>query len=401
MFAEKQPISRLCEPLAVGSPAASAAHVASVALSVEACDSIDKLVALRSEWQQLADAHGEGLPFRTWEWQVAWWTHFSLHQKWIQDSLFVRTFRAPSGRLVGIAPLILTERPFGLRVVDFFGADPNITELRGILCDPQWAKAVHESMRRWLADSKGDWDLMNWRGLREEATGLSEIQIWKEVPNYILALPSSWQEFKSTRGRNVKESLRKCYNSLKRDGHSLAMAVAVTPSEIADGVQRFLRLHEARAGMAGATPHPNVFCTEAAQRFLAEVAQRLAERRMARVFQLLVNGEVVAARVGFALGQSLYLYYSGFDPRWAEYSVATTLVAEILQHAIHEGFRSVNLSTGTDVSKTRWGPDKISYFDALQVGSPWRGWLAYHAYRSGPRSARLMALARSVVGRKR
>ena len=37
------------------------------------------------------------------------------------------------------------------------------------------------------------------------------------------------------------------------------------------------------------------------------------------------------------------------------YSVMTTTVAETLKWAIEHGFRSVNLSPGTDVSKTRWG----------------------------------------------
>jgi hypothetical protein len=33
----------------------------------------------------------------------------------------------------------------------------------------------------------------------------------------------------------------------------------------------------------------------------------------------------------------------------------TTTVVETLEYAIREGMASVNLSTGTDASKTRWG----------------------------------------------
>ena len=65
---------------------------------------------------------------------------------------------------------------------------------------------------------------------------------------------------------------------------------------------------------------------------------------------------MVASRVAFVLGDELYLYFSGYEPEWSRYSVMTTTVAESIKWAIERKMRVVNLSTGTDVSKTRWGP---------------------------------------------
>lgn len=77
------------------------------------------------------------------------------------------------------------------------------------------------------------------------------------------------------------------------------------------------------------------------------------------MFELRVAGEVVASRVGFATGEAIYLYYSGYDPQWGRYGVMTTTLAEIVCYAIGCGLASLNLSTGDDVSKTRWRPDRI------------------------------------------
>jgi len=62
------------------------------------------------------------------------------------------------------------------------------------------------------------------------------------------------------------------------------------------------------------------------------------------VFQLRIADAVVASRIGFVIGDGLYLYPSGFDPAWGRYSVMTTMMAEALRYAIASGLRTVNLS---------------------------------------------------------
>jgi CelD/BcsL family acetyltransferase involved in cellulose biosynthesis len=102
--------------------------------------------------------------------------------------------------------------------------------------------------------------------------------------------------------------------------------------------------------------------------------------------------------VGFAFGGSLYLYYSGYDPAWGKYSVMTTVMAEAIRYAIAEGFAEVNLSTGNDVSKTRWGPKSHVYREALQRSGLPRGNVALKAYRCALK-ARENKTLRNLAGR--
>ena len=139
--------------------------------------------------------------------------------------------------------------------------------------------------------------------------------------------------------------------------------IAQTPEAVRGAVDVFLALHTRRANLKDTVIHPNRFDGEGSRRFLYDVCDRLAHRGVTRVFLMRIKGEVVAARIGFVVGSSLYLYYSGFDPAWAKYGVATTIVAEAMKYAISLGLTTVNLSTGTDVSKTRWGARPVSYFD--------------------------------------
>ena len=77
---------------------------------------------------------------------------------------------------------------------------------------------------------------------------------------------------------------------------------------------------------------------------------------------------------------SLYLYYSGYDPTYARYSVMTTVVAEAIKFAIANGFRTVNLSTGSDESKLRWKPRVRIYREASLVSPSLRGAVAHDSY---------------------
>ena len=112
-----------------------------------------------------------------------------------------------------------------------------------------------------------------------------------------------------------------------------------------------------RSNLTDTVPHPDFFATERRRLFLHRIAQDLAAKERFMIGRLFVDGRVVATRILLPTENSMYLYYSGYDPAWKKYSVMTTLTAECIKMAIAGGFKTVDLSTGTDVSKTRWGPE--------------------------------------------
>jgi hypothetical protein len=58
----------------------------------------------------------------------------------------------------------------------------------------------------------------------------------------------------------------------------------------------------------------------------------------------------------------------------------TTTTAEAIQYAIRHGLKTVNLSSGNDVSKTRWGPREVSYRCAYEYGRRLSSRLVSQAY---------------------
>jgi CelD/BcsL family acetyltransferase involved in cellulose biosynthesis len=103
---------------------------------------------------------------------------------------------------------------------------------------------------------------------------------------------------------------------------------------------------------------------------------RWSREGLVRFLTLRHAGRVIACRLAFERNRTLYLYYSGFEPEYAPYSVMTRTVAEGLRWAARRGVRSVNLSTGEDVSKTRWRPLRLPYELVWQCAPTGRGALA-------------------------
>jgi CelD/BcsL family acetyltransferase involved in cellulose biosynthesis len=63
----------------------------------------------------------------------------------------------------------------------------------------------------------------------------------------------------------------------------------------------------------------------------------------------------------------------------------TTLTSEIIQFAIRHGLTAVHLSTGRDVSKTRWGAHEVRYAAGAQLSPRVSSRAAYTLYQAARR----------------
>ncbi len=349
---------------------------------------VASLEALRPEWDVLDRSTFPRLPFSSPRWTTLWLRHFAQDRPLLKDELVLLELRDGTGLLRGLAPMVCSHRPsvgpLRTRMLRMIGADPNITELSSPICAPEDGPHVLEALLSYLEANDTTWDLVFFNGIRESAASVLERRgnaHWgRESPCFVLKLPPTWDLLRAQLGRNLKESLRKCYNSLKRDGHRFELRVRTRPDEMQEALDHFFRLHSARSELTGTVDHHDVFERECSRSFLRDCMAAAASAGEARIFQLEIAGQVVATRIAFALDDQLYLYFSGFDPAWKNYSVMTTTVAEAIRWAIEQRFAVVNLSPGRDVSKTRWDPVEIPFREVYLPSQSLRGGLVHRAY---------------------
>jgi CelD/BcsL family acetyltransferase involved in cellulose biosynthesis len=367
----------------------------------------ESFAELAPEWEQLLPRCPVRTPFAYPQWCELWWRHFAENRLMVRDRLWLLAVRDEAGALKAVAPFVVTSRPtlpwLAIRTVRPIGADPSVTELSSLVCAPEDEAAVATALLDWFDERSSEWDLLSLGDLRADGGGASVFgarpgaRTTVELSDFVLEMPADWEVFRSSLKRNIKESLRKCYNAPKRDGLALELRVRSAPDEVAQALERWLVLHTMRAELTDTIAHRNVFAVDPPRAFLRAVVARLAAGGMARVFELELDGKVVASRIGFAMDDTLYLYFSGYDPAYRQYSVMTTTVAETLKWAIGQGLRTVNLSPGNDVSKTRWGPSEIRHVRGLLPSPSLRGKVILPVMRwatTAPVLQRLLSFAR-------
>lgn len=359
----------------------------SPALTTNIVTDVEGIRALGPDYEHLYRVTGNTLPFALQDWHLTWCAHFLNRKPQIHDQPLFHVLRDGAGECVAIVPLIFTRRRFGplkLATVNLLGTDPCLTEIRNPLVRPGYERPTVRAVHASLA-TLPDWDWIHWSGISAalaEALSRETTPQWCETSkDYVLDLPADWDRFRAGLKRNVRESVRHCYNSLRRDRHAFEFVVARERAEVLQALPRFFELHALRANMPWGTKHPNRFAGHSLQGFLYDLCASLAARDVVRVFQLKIGGEIVATRIGFVVGDSLYLYYSGFDPAWARYSVMTTTVAEALKYAIANGLTTANLSLTSEQSKLRWRPRLVEFHSALVHREFLSSRIACQAYR--------------------
>ena len=308
------------------------------------------------------------------------------------DEFFCHVVRADGGRLVAVAPLMRTSAPgIGppvLRLVQFFGTDSALTEIRGPICRPEDQTPVVLAMVEHFLARRGEWDVFRWAGLRHPAETYGTPRLpctfvaRDKLPDYVVDLPGSFEDLRLQVSSNMRKNLRKAYEFLERDGFAFALRVTERRDGIAAAVDRFLALHAARAEATDMIFHPNKFVQPRARAFLLDYLHGVAERGELRIFELEIGGAAVASRLAFLLGSDLYVYFAGYDPAWKTYSVMTVLMTEMIKWAFAHRVERINLSTGHDQSKVRWKPRELLFHDAVQVSPTRWARVAFGAFQA-------------------
>ena len=342
---------------------AQTADLASPALEARTLHGVDEFMRLERDWRRLVATTRSRNPFLTWEWVSTWLRHFCAET-------LVTVVVTEGEQVVGIAPFHRRRYQLmpGVAATALQLLAPreisHLFEIREVLTTDGRRAEVLQAMLNELGTIR-DWDWLEFSAYGPDVplweqmlaslgpSSTSEVEVETRVP--VMTLMDSWEGQRGLLKRNVKESIRHCYNSLKREGHSHAVSGASTPAERDRAIRSLFELHRLRSLVNDRFPHRDHFRQAEVREFLAEAFEALALSNCAALYSLTIDEEVVAVRATMEINGSLYLYHSGFEPRWWSKGVATLLLTEMVKAAIERRLAAVNFSPGMDNSKTRWG----------------------------------------------
>ena len=194
-------------------------------MTVERVTTVNGIAALRPLYDRLNRLNGNTLPFALHEWHLTWCRHFLNCDPRVHDEPLFFVLRDPSEACVAIVPLVVSRRRLGpLKISVHQSARSRSGHHRDPHSSDRARLRSADRSRREGRSSKTSRTGIGFIG-PESATSSQRRFAVDRRRSAVAAAPgglcarfaSDWEEFRAGLKRNIRESLRHCYNSLKRD----------------------------------------------------------------------------------------------------------------------------------------------------------------------------------------
>jgi CelD/BcsL family acetyltransferase involved in cellulose biosynthesis len=342
-------------------------------------------LTLRQEWEALLPSAVSNVIFLTHQWQHTWWRHFGA-QNGLE--LHLLAIRGADADLLGIAPLYIDvapmapareytpgqDRPEGQgeaqRLVRLVGG-VEVADYLDCISPAERLPEVWSAVLDYLAGQRERWDaidlhsLPQWSPTREILPELAEhkgwsSQVFPEDACPVLALPGDFDTYLMSLRKKDRHELRRKVRKLEGREDSRWRLVPPTDRDaMHEGLRIFLDLHR-KSGADKAS-----FMDEQMAAFFSGTIESLLPTGWLDLAILELDGHHAAAYFSFNYDGRIYLYNSGYDPRFASYSAGIALLAYRIHKAINQGLRYFDFLRGDEDYKYDFGGKNTFVYRAI------------------------------------
>ncbi len=296
-------------------------------------------------------------------WLSYWWGHFGSDR---ELSIF---WAALGDDVLAILPLM--RKRVGSHTILTLLSDCCSDYLGGVFsafaCDPidRIAAAMCDHL---------EWDEIRLQNIRQDDVtlhivtralqdcGLSPVIVRAEDAPYI-ELGCSWDKYLKSRTRNRRRMLNRKMRALRRRGKVELQVVRDYDHET---LERLFDLHDTRWDSIHGV---QAFADTRRRGFIHDVAKDFAGTGNFCLFHLLLNGNIVAYRMGFIRGGRYYDWNTSFDLALDDCSPGLVLLGEAIRWACDNGLQEVDFMRGHEEYKLSWNTAVRSLY-TIQCSRP-------------------------------
>ena len=319
-----------------------------------------RLKSLANKWNNILSQSESDSIFLTWEWVFNWWQVYGNGKE-----LRVLVVKDQHEDIVAIAPFYIHTKTFfgGLSVneIRFLGTGEDVSPdyLDFIIMRGFENEAINTFMR-YLAAENG-WDIVHLTDML--STSITAEVIRKVAANkglivesseraicpYIRLLPD-WDEYIQSLSNNMRFNIKRRMRNLEKDFRTRYF-VWQDMEGLEYVMGRLSSLHNKRWEQKGAE---HSFSSKQYNAFHQMVAREFALKGWLQLSCLELNDEIVAILYDYRYRDKIYYYQGGFDPSLYKYSPGLVLRAYVIQKAIKDGIKEIDLLKGAYEHKYKW-----------------------------------------------
>jgi CelD/BcsL family acetyltransferase involved in cellulose biosynthesis len=312
-------------------------------ITIERLKDIHQLKDYEVKWNQLVD-EDKSLDFSSrFEWVYSW----LLYHKDNYKEIFILIAK-DNHRVVGIAPLVITQKNFLFKINILKFACWNLAFYKDFIL-----KQADENLKSQLLKlfieyirNNANCQILELDQLKEDSFTFKKLKDIAKVyilqnKSIYLEVTSSWDKY----WQGINKSIRKNLNWLKNKG--LEFSVCQKKEDINLYLEKLFSFHIKRW-------KDSKYKKEKHREFLKTIAELFFNQNILYLSAVKFQQKIIAVCLGYKYKNRLYYALPSFDIDFYKYSPGKYLLFNIIKQGFLEGVKEVDLLVGEDRYKYNW-----------------------------------------------
>ncbi|NWF68638.1 MAG: GNAT family N-acetyltransferase [Chloroflexi bacterium] len=315
---------------------------------------------LKGEWNELLERSASNRIFSTWEWEHLWWQAYCPGQLW------VITCRDDNGRLLGIAPWFIENRPHKteprrINIVRSIGC-VDVTDYLDIIVDRDHIDVVVDALAAYVDQQCARYDVIDLCNIPETSLTRDKFVTALQARGYQVTvkqqevcpridLPDDFETYLDSLDKKDRHELRRKLRRAEGEANAVSWYIVGSEHDLHREFESFLTL------MAASSPEKAEFLQDPRNAmFFKNIVYEAFNKGWLQLNFLTVGGQPAAAYLNFDYAGQIMVYNSGLIPQtFGHLSPGIVLLCHNIRHAIENGRTIFDFLRGNERYKYRMG----------------------------------------------
>jgi len=309
-----------------------------------------------TEWNTLLQKSQTNVPFLRYGYLKRWWD-FKGGGEW-QDAQLNIISAQKEGELVGIAPFFKATQSGSTKLL-FLGSI-EISDYLDFILAPQYSEGFFDQLFNYI--SKNDFlgtNAISLYNIPESSYTLGalakisrnhgwQLTIEKAYHTPTIHLPDDWETYLAGVDKKQRHEIRRKLRRAQEFPDMIKWQQVSDPESLDQAVEDFFSLMVL-------DPEKSGFLSEDMRKQMRSLITWALEEKILWLSFLTIDGEKAAAYLCFDYGNRIWVYNSGYDQQFSEYSPGWVLLSYLIRHAIENGRQDFDFMRGEELYKYRFG----------------------------------------------
>ena len=308
------------------------------------------------EWDALLEKNCSNVPFLRHGYLSSWW-QYKGGGEWPDAQLQIISVRK-DGQLIGIAPFFSAVHE-GHKKLLLLGSI-EISDYLDFIHDPKYSAEFFEQLFNFL-DGESFSDIHDFLLFNIPEHSLTSAYVEKECqkhnwvvkagqayPTPIIHLADNWEDYLAGIDKKQRHEIRRKMRRASEDPQEIRWYIVEEADKLDAEMDAFFDLMVL-------DDEKREFLTDTMREQMRSIMRWAFNEKILQLSFMTIAGNKAAAYLCFDFQERVWVYNSGFDPQYREFSPGWVMLGYLIQHAIESGKKSFDFMRGDEDYKYRFG----------------------------------------------